>query len=85
MKLEQIIQGVHNKESFKFEKGFIYCFDRKWDRADIKTLVEIANLLDVQGYKVKEPISQRRKRVDGMFGQYVVNEKEYEDGENGNE
>ena len=48
------ITGIHNKEEFKYEDGIVSVFGRRWNKKDIKTLVEIANLLELQGYKLKK-------------------------------
>lgn len=83
MQLDKVVEGKHNKESFRYQNGFIQMFGRKWDKSDIQTLVEVANLLSVEGYTLKSPIGTQKQRVESMFGgMYVVDQKMYdEDGE----
>lgn len=81
MKLDKVVEGKHNKEGFRFEKGFLLMFGRRWDKDDIQTLVEVANLLQLEGYKIKRPIGTEKTELEGMFGRYVADEKIYEDGE----
>lgn len=79
MILDKIIEGKHNEESFRFEKGFLLMFGRKWDKGDIQTLIETANLLTVEGYKLKKPSGTKKVVHDGLFGPREYDEKIYED------
>lgn len=82
MKLAKIIEGKHNKQSFRFERGFLVIFGRKWDKADIQTLIEVANLLSIEGYDLKIPVRVEEKTVDSMFGgTYKVDNKIYDESE----
>lgn len=87
MVIHKLVEGKHNKEGFRYNKGFLEMFGRRWDRADIKTLVETANLLDVQGYKLKEPVETIPQEVYGIWGEkHTVNKKIYdEQGESSDE
>lgn len=83
MKLDKVVEGKHNNETFRYMNGKLQMFGRLWDKDDIKTLVETANLLSIEGYTLKSPIGTKRVQVDSMFGGiYNVNQKIYdEDGE----
>lgn len=82
MQLKKVVEGKHNKESFRFANGLLQMFGRSWDKADIKTLVEAANLLSHEGYVLKEPTGTRTRQVESMFGGiYNVEEKEYDERE----
>lgn len=79
MKLQRIIEGTHNKQEFRYEDGILIAFARRWDRSDIQTLVEIANLLALDGYALKVPKGTRKaKRFDSWGNELEVDEKEYE-------
>lgn len=80
MKLDKIVEGKHNKETFRYDDGFLKMFGRKWDKADIQTLVEVANLLSVEGYNLKVPTGKTTKTVNDMFGwPYSTEIKTYEE------
>lgn len=80
MQLKKVVEGKHNKETFRYENGLLVTFGRKWDKADIKTLVEMANLLSHEGFELKEPTGTRTRQVESMFGGiYSVEEKEYDE------
>lgn len=81
MELKNVVEGKHNKESFRYENGFLVMFDRKWDKADIKTLTETANLLAHEGYVLKEPTGSRLvdKFDPFMGGSYKMRVKEYDE------
>lgn len=68
MKLDKVLEGKHNKESFRYNDGFLHMFSRKWDKADIQTLIEVANLLSLEGYSLKKPIGTETRIREGMFG-----------------
>lgn len=80
MQLKKVVEGKHNKEAFRFENGKLYTFGRVWDKADIKTLVEMANLLSHEGFELKEPVTTTSREVHNMWGEtYVVEEKQYDE------
>lgn len=69
MQIKNVVEGAHNKEHFRYDSGKVQMFGRAWDKEDIKTLVEVANLLEVQGYKLKVPTGREtRERYDMFFG-----------------
>lgn len=85
MKLNRILEGVHNNQTFRYDDGFLVMFDRRWDKADIQTLIEAANLLSVEGYPLKTPTGTQKKMRRDMFGfQYERDVKTY-DNETGEE
>lgn len=82
MQLKKVVEGKHNKVNFRYENGMLIMFDRKWDRDDIRTLIETANLLQHEGYSLKIPTGSHQREVYSMFGgNYVVDEKEYDERE----
>lgn len=84
MQLKKVVEGKHNKESFRYENGKLQMFGRVWDKEDIKTLVEAANLLSHEGYTLKMPVRVEKREVYGMFGEsYHVNQKVYDENEDG--
>lgn len=81
MKLDKIVRGQHNDKPFFFENGKVTMFNTVWDKDDIKTLVETANLLHLEGYEVKAS-NGVEKRVVNMFGSSCVIEvKTYDEDE----
>lgn len=85
MELLKVVEGKHNKETFRYEDGFLQMFGRKWDKADIQTLVEVANLLSVEGYSLKIPTGKTKAIRHDMFGwSHEVDVKTY-DAESGEE
>lgn len=65
MILEKIIQGEHRGRKFKWDNGFLHTFDRRWDKQEIEILIEIANLLQIEGYKIKKPKRMEKKQLKG--------------------
>lgn len=86
MKLDKIVEGTHNKESFRYNNGTLAIFGKIWDKQDIRTLIEIANLLDLEGYILKSPIRIGTQTIDlGIYGLHVTDQKIYEDSDEGGE
>lgn len=83
MQLDKVVEGKHNKEPFRYQNGKLQMYGRLWDKPDIQTLVEVANLLSIEGYDLKVPIRVEKRRVESMFGGiYNVDQKIYdEDGD----
>lgn len=82
MRIQNIIEGEHNKERFRYDNGKLNVMGRAWDKEDIKTLVEIANLLEMQGYKLKVPTGRQSREVFDPFsfgGTRRVDIKVYDD------
>lgn len=80
MQLSRVVEGKHNKETFRYEDGFLTVFGRRWDKTDIQTLVEIANLLSVEGYVLKVPTGTKKKVRQDMFGwNHEVDVNTYDD------
>lgn len=88
MELKNVVEGRHNTEEFRYLNGKLQVFGRQWDKEDIRTLVEIANLLEMQGYKLKVPTGKRtQKQYDFFSGRmYSKDIKTYdeEDSNGGN-
>lgn len=83
MKLAKVVEGVHKKQTFRFENGKLFMFSKHWDREDIAILVETANLLSLEGYNLKVPTGTHKRISEGVFGgMYEVEEKTYDEGEN---
>lgn len=80
MQLDKIIEGKHNKEHFRYENGFLNMFNKKWDKDDIKTLVEAANLLELEGYPLKSPTGMAKTQVESLFGfKHEIDVKTYDE------
>lgn len=82
MKLLKIVEGYHNKVYFRYNKAKLYMFNYEWDKTDIKTLIEVANLLKIEGYDLKEAKETKVTRYEGLFGVNEKLEKIYLDEEN---
>lgn len=54
MKLTPIVQGEHKGIHFSMSQGNLVCFGMAWTKEEIRTLVEIANLLKHEGYELNE-------------------------------
>lgn len=79
MKIDNKFHGTHNKVDFTYEKGFLHLHGRKWDREDIKNMVEIANLLELHGYKINSPSGSKVVKGYNMWGESVKQvEKTYD-------
>lgn len=84
MELNKVVEGKHNNATFRYEDGFLQMFDRKWDKEDIKTLVEVANLLSIEGYNLKIPTGKTKAVRRDMFGwAYEHDVKSYDDNDMG--
>lgn len=68
MDIKKVVEGQHRGASFRYENGFLTMFNIKWDKTDIKTLVEAANLLELQGYKLKECIEVKQRKTMDIYG-----------------
>lgn len=80
MKLNKVVDGKHNQQNFAYRNGKLTMFNHTWDKADIKTLVETANLLAVEGYELKMPIRiEREQRQDFLGNVYDADIKVYEE------
>lgn len=80
MQLLKVVEGKHNGQSFRYEDGFLKVFNHSWDKDDIKTIVEIANLLSVEGYNLKVPTGKSRQIKRDMFGYtYEFEGKSYDE------
>lgn len=79
MKLDKLIAGEHNKQTFQYNSGFLTMFGKIWDYNDIQTLIETANLLGLEGYKIKKVTSVEKQEIDlGIFGKQQADKKIYE-------
>ncbi len=80
MKLNAVIEGSHNKVSFRYDQGFINMFGIKWDYKDIQTLIETVNLLKLEGYTLKSPLRIEKQRQPSIFGGTIeIENKVYEE------
>ncbi len=53
MILKTNLQGTHNEEKFSVVDGFLCIYGIKITLAGVKTIMEIVNLLNVEGYKIR--------------------------------
>ena len=67
MNIKNVVEGTHKREFFRYDNGKVQMFGRTWDKEDIQTLVEVANLLDVQGYKLKMPTGRETRQAFDPF------------------
>lgn len=81
MQIKNVVEGVHNKQAFRYEDGKLNMFERNWDKEDIKNLIEVANLLEIQGYKIKIPTGRQTKQRYDMFsgGTFNYDVKTYDE------
>jgi hypothetical protein len=65
----RVLNGEHNGTSFIYEGGLIQMFGRTWDKVDIKTLVEVANLLHLQNFELldKQPPQKKSKSMFDLW------------------
>ncbi len=85
MKIKNILEGKHNKESFRYENGKLQMFGRIWDKGDIQTLVETANLLKLEGHDLKVPTGTKDVTYDGLLGGVTINVKTYDEADSEDE
>lgn len=78
MEIKNNIQGTHDGQEFIYEDGLLTVFGVTWDRKRIKTLVEIANLLDHQGYPIKSKKAVTRIVYTGFGMPYMKTDFEEE-------
>lgn len=78
MRLKTNLDGEHNGEKFILQDGFLHIFSSKLTLAGIKTIVEIATLLKVQGYDIRSK-SPRLKQPYTIFDQMAGKKPEYDD------
>lgn len=64
----RLLTGEHNGHKFTFSSGFVEMFGHTWDKADIKTLVEIANLLHIDGFEMIEKRQPQKKQYSSLNG-----------------
>lgn len=51
---KQVVSGEHNGTKFSLDGGVLHIFGTTWDKSDLKTLIEVANLLHLQGFPIQE-------------------------------
>lgn len=59
---KRCVSGEHNGESFTYDGGILYAFGTKWSKTQIKSLVEIANLLEIQAFKLQLTLPKTAKK-----------------------
>lgn len=60
----KIVKGKHNNIEFTWKDGNLEVFGKTWSKKTIKALVEIANLLDIAGYQLKEKENVSLSSID---------------------
>lgn len=82
MKIKQdkrVVDGTHNGVEFKYEGGSIYCYEILWSKQKIATLIEIANLLELQGFPVLKNLHKKKIVCEQIFGGRIEKEVETSD------
>lgn len=69
----RVITGDHNGIPFALEGGLLTIGGQKYSKSEIKALVQIANLLEVEGHKLKDtlPHAQLPRRAYDPFGNWI--------------
>lgn len=49
----RIVDGKHKGLKFRYREGLLELYNKSWTKIEIRKLVEIANLLEIHGYKLK--------------------------------
>ncbi len=57
---KQTIRGNHNGTQFILEGGLLLCLGGFWSKKKVKNLIEIVNLLQVQGFDVIDSLPKRK-------------------------
>lgn len=65
------VTGEHNGEKFTFEAGILSIFDQRWSREKIKTLVEVANLLEHHGYKLTPELPRAKATSHSSLSEFL--------------
>lgn len=70
MRIKTNVVGEHNGEEFALVDGLLSIFGTRVSRSGIKTIVEIATLLEAQGYKMRErfPKYKPQSFIDQLHG-----------------
>lgn len=64
------INGEHNGVPFALEGGLLTIAGHRYSKAEIKALVQIANLLEIEGFKLAESIPIVNRRGNKQFRHY---------------
>ncbi len=80
MILKTNLQGTHNEEKFSVVDGFLCIYGIKITLAGVKTIMEIVNLLNVEGYKLRNKWP-KLKQPRTMFDELNGTPPNYEDDE----
>ncbi len=80
MILKTNLQGIHNGEQFAVVDGFLCIYGTRMTLAGVKTIMEIVNLLNVEGHKLRGKWP-KLKEPRSMFDQLNGLPPEYEDEE----
>lgn len=68
----RIIDGEHLGVPFRYEGGYLLINGQTYSKAEIKALVNIGNLLELEGFKIADtkPIESRENQilVSGTWG-----------------
>lgn len=78
MRVKTNLEGEHNGEKFILHDGYLGVFGSKLTLQGVKTIVEIATLLKVQGYDIREK-APKLKRPYTIFDQMTGVQPEYYD------
>lgn len=58
----RIIEGEHNGVPFKLEGGILQVNGYRYSKAEIRTLVNIATLLEVEGFKLVDTLPMVKRK-----------------------
>ncbi len=58
---KEVLRGEHNGIGFAWEDGYLIMFKRFWGKKGIRSLIETANLLEKEGYPLKESIEELKE------------------------
>lgn len=81
MKLDNLLQGTHNGKAFTYHNGTLTMFSHIFNKNDIQTLVETANLLEIEGHKLKVSKGTKVDIVNSPFYGRVEQETDIYDEE----
>jgi len=67
----RIIKGKHKNEDFTYEDGYLTMFNIQWSKEKIKTLIETANLLHLEGYELQDKFSMTQSNQKNSFYKFL--------------
>lgn len=60
------VTGKHEGEEFMYNNGKLTMFNISWSKNKIKKLIEVANLLEVEGFKLAD-VLPKQKPASSIF------------------